>query len=142
MNQSIDVPRTVTWRTAAAGLGLAWSLYGVFQFFVGTTSSEAGLMASGMTAEQAALYAALPAWMTIAFAIGVFGGVVGSGLLLARYPAARAALAASLAGYIILFVGDITHGVFAAFGPPQVIVLSLAIAIAGGLLWLAGGRKA
>jgi hypothetical protein len=30
----------------------------------------------------------------------------------------------------------VAHGVFAAFGPPQVAVLTAVVAVAAGLLWL------
>lgn len=141
MTRIIERRRLPTWRTVATGLGLVWSLYGIFQYWMGTTSSEAGLMASGMTPSQAALYAGLPPWMNIVFAVGVFGGALGCALLLARHALARPMLAASLAGYVILFIGDIVEGVFTAFGPPQVVVLSVAVAIAAGLVWLASTRR-
>lgn len=36
-------------------------------------------------------------------------------------------------GDVALWIGDALHGVFAALGAPQVVVLSLVVAIAGGL---------
>ena len=117
--------------------GLAWSLFGVWQFARQTFADTAGLMAGGMTAEQAELYAGLPGWMAAAFAIGTIGGSLGCVLLLAGRRAAVPVLAASLVAYAALFVGDAVYGVFAAFGPPQVVVLSFAVAIAAGLVWLA-----
>ncbi|MFN7496667.1 MAG: hypothetical protein ACK5XZ_12185 [Hyphomonadaceae bacterium] len=46
-------------------------------------------------------------------------------------------LLASLVAYVVLYIGDIVHGVFAALGPPQVIVLTVVVAIAAALLWVA-----
>jgi hypothetical protein len=129
-----------SWRLAlpaAAGLGLAWSLFGLLRFAQTSLASEAELLAGGMTPAQAALYAALPGWMTAAFALGVLGGTVGCALLLLRRRAAVPVLAASLAGYVVLFAGDVTEGVFAAFGPSQVVILTFVVAIAAGLLALA-----
>ena len=77
-----------------------------------------------------------PAWMTAAFAVGVLGGLLGSGLLLLRRPAAQPVLAVSLAAYLALWIGDAVHGVFAALGAPQVVILTLVVAIAAGL-WFA-----
>ena len=94
------------------------------------------LMAKGMTAAQANLYASLPGWMTIVFAIGVFGGLVGATLLLIGQRAASTLLGMSLIGYIALYIGDITQGVFAAFGTSQVVVLTIVVAIAAALLML------
>lgn len=117
----------------AGGLGLAWNLFGAVQYLGTAGAGVSDLMAGGMTAEQAALYAALPAWMTAAFALTVFGGIAGSALLLLRVRLALPVLALSLAAALVLFVGDALLGIFAAFGAPQVIVLSIVVAIAAGL---------
>ena len=71
-----------------------------------------------------------PGWMTLAFGIGVVGGLVGSVLLLLRQRLAPPMLAISLAAYIALWIGDAVHGVFAAMGAPQIIILSAVVVIA------------
>jgi hypothetical protein len=119
---------------AVAALGLAWNAFGLFQFVRSLRNTSESLMRMGMTAEQARVYTSYPAWMTAAFAVGVVGGFVGSLLLLARNRNAAPVFLASLVGYIGLYVGDITEGVFAALGAPQVIVLTLVVAIAAALL--------
>ena len=122
---------------AGALAGLLWSLFGVWQFARQTFTDEAGLMAGGMTPEQAALYAGLPGWMALAFALGTLGGTLGCALLLARRRASVAVLAISLLAYAALWAGDALFGVFAVFGTPQVVVLSAVVLIAAALLWLA-----
>lgn len=119
--------------TVLAGLGLAWNVFGLVRFVQSVTASPQDMQAAGMTAEQVAVYANLPVWMNVAFAIGVLGGVAGCLLLLARRRAAAPVLATSLVGYVVLYVGDIVHGVFAAFGASQVAVLTVVVAIAAGL---------
>ena len=52
---------------------------------------------------------AIPTATDIAFALGVLGGLVGSVLLLLRHRTALPVFAASLAGYIVLYIGDITQ---------------------------------
>jgi hypothetical protein len=126
------------WIRPLAALGLAWSGFGIVQFFSTSFKPAGALIAKGMTPAQAALYAGLPGWMTLAFALGVFGGTLGCVLLLARHRLARPVLMASLAGYAVLFAGDIAYGVFAAFGPPQVLILSFVLLVAAGLVVLAG----
>lgn len=121
---------------AVAALGVAWNVFGVVQFWDQVSATPAMLMAKGMTAAQANLYASLPGWMTIVFAIGVFGGLVGATLLLIGQRAASTLLGMSLIGYIALYIGDITQGVFAAFGTSQVVVLTIVVAIAAALLML------
>jgi hypothetical protein len=131
------------WFWVSAGLGLAWNAYGVVQYFGALRATAESLIAGGLTPEQAAVMTGYPAWMTAAFAIGVFAGLGGCVLLFLRNKAAVPVFAASLAGYVALFIGDITAGVFAAMGAPQVIVLSAVVAIAAVLLWLSHhGRRA
>jgi hypothetical protein len=121
----------------AAVAGLLWSLFGAWQFVRQTFTDEAGLIAGGMTPEQAQLYAGLPVWMAAVFAIGTLGGVLGTALLLAGRKASVAVLAVSLAAYLMLWAGEALLGVFAVFGTPQVVVLSIVVLVAAGLLWLA-----
>ena len=102
-----------------------------------TFTDEAGLVAGGMTQAQAAVYAGLPVWMSAVFAIGTFGGAIGCVLLLARRRLSVPVLLASLLAYAALWAGDALFGVFTAFGPPQVVILSLVVAIALGLWWFA-----
>lgn len=139
----IDTPlaapraRLPLWYWTAAGLGVAWNAFGSVRFVGSATASEADMLAHGLTAEQAALYAGLPAWMDAAFAIGVFGGLIGCILLLARSRFAFSVFAASLAGYAALYAGDLALGVFTAFGAGQAVILTVVVAIAAALLWLA-----
>lgn len=124
------------WFWVAATAGLAWNAYGVQQFFGSLWATPENLKAMGMTMEQAALYSSLPVWMTIAFATGVFGGLAGSTLLLLRKRLATPLFVISLIGYLVLYAGDVTEGVFAALGVAQVAILTMVVLIAVGLLWL------
>jgi hypothetical protein len=126
-------PRAPLWLAASALGGIAWNIFGVVQFVGSATATEASLIASGMTPAQAAVMTGYPAWMTAAFAIGVFAGLAGSVLLLARRSAAMPVLLVSLVAYVALWIGDAVHGVFAALGAPQVIILSTVVAIAAAL---------
>jgi len=107
------------------------------QFVQSLRATTDSLVAGGLTPQQAAVMTSYPAWMTAAFAVGVFGGLLGCVLLLLRRKLAVPVFALSLVGYIALYIGDITEGVFAAMGTPQVVVLSVVVAIAAALLWLA-----
>ena len=133
MELTLSKPRSPAWLTATAIFGLAWNAYGALQFYGSVTATPEALIANGLTAEQAAVMTSTPGWMTGAFAVGVLGGFVGSALLLLRSEHALPVLMASLVAYIALFIGDITEGVFAAMGAPQVIILSVVVLIAAGL---------
>ncbi len=125
------------WVWIVAILGLAWNAFGAVQFAGSLNATTDTLQAQGMTAEQAAVMLGYPAWMTVAFAIGVFGGLLGCVLLLLRQRFAVPVFVISLVAYLALYVGDIVHGVFAALGTPQVVVLTIVVLIAAGLLWVA-----
>lgn len=124
------------WFWIAAFLGLAWNVFGLFQFAGSLTSTPDSLMEAGMTAQQAAVMKGYPFWMTIAFATGTLGGTIGCCLLLLRSKHAAAVFLLSLVAYVVLYIGDYTEGVFAALGPSQVIILSIAVAFAVALLYL------
>jgi hypothetical protein len=117
MTELVGKLRPPIWLTVVAGLGLAWNLFGVFQFFTTLNPSLESLAAQGLTPDQAAVMISIPFWMKLAFAIGVFGGVLGSSLMVFQTPVTRPILLLSLTSYCALYVGDITHGVFAALGP-------------------------
>lgn len=124
------------WFWIAAGLGLAWNVFGLVQFAGSLTSTPDTLMEAGMTAEQAAVMKGNPMWMTNAFAIGTLGGTIGCCLLLLRSKYSVTVFWISLVSYLVLYVGDYTEGVFAALGPSQVIILTIVVVIAGVLLAL------
>jgi hypothetical protein len=120
-------------RLTLAAAAVAWNAFGVAKFLESVRSTPESLERMGMTAHQAAVYSSYPVWMSVAFAVGVFAGLAGSVLLLAGRSKAVPVFGASLLGYIVLFVGDATEGVFAALGTPQVAVLSTVLLIAGAL---------
>lgn len=125
--------RAPVWMQAAASGGLAWNIFGLVQFASSVTATQASLVAGGMTPEQALVMTSYPAWMTVAFGVGVIGGLAGSVLLLLRRAGVKPVLLASLVAYVALWTGDAVHGVFAALGAPQVLILSLVVAIAAAL---------
>ena len=121
-----------SWLWPVSILGTLWNVYGVYQFAGTLTRAGQAAMTAGMTSAQAERYLALPGWMTIVFAMGVFGGLAGSILLALRRRLAQPVFAASLAGYVLLFAGDSGYGVFAAM-PGQLVILFLVVLIAAVL---------
>lgn len=129
-------PRTArapAWFHGTAGFGVLWNLYGIHQFAGTLTPAGRSAMAAGMTAAQAQVYFSLPGWMTAVFAIGVFGGLLGSLAMAARRSAALPILASSSIGYVALFAGDVHFGVFDAL-PGQLAILAFVVLVACALL--------
>jgi len=121
------------WVWVIAAIGVAWNVFGIVQWVDFVTQTQASLMMKGMTPSAAELYYGLPMWMKLAFAIGSFGGLIGSVMLGARSRLAVTVFAVSLGGYIALFAGDAIYGVFDAI-PGQLGVLLVVVGVAVVLL--------
>ena len=106
-------------------LGLAWNGFGAYDYVMTKSHGEAYMASLGMTPEQIAYTNAMPAWMTAVWAVGVWGAVLGTVLLLMRNKLAVPVFLASLAGFLISLVyeyviapmpGISTPGIFALQG--------------------------
>jgi hypothetical protein len=80
-------------------LATLWNAFGCFDYFMTTTRNETYL--AQFTAEQLAYYESLPAWLTGAWAIGVWGGLAGALLLLIRSRYSVWAFALSFIGAVV-----------------------------------------
>ncbi len=126
-----DVPPTWFW--VVSGLGLVWNLIGVMAF-VGQMTMDL----STLSAAEQAFYESTPAWATVAFAVAVFGGVLGCVGLLLRKGWALAMLVACLLGIVVqvghsIFIGDGIE----VFGPAGLILPLVTFGIAAALAWFA-----
>jgi hypothetical protein len=76
-------PKPRPWHLWVAGiLALLWNLGGAFDYLMNQTGNETYL--SQITPEQREFFRAFPAWVVAAWAIAVWGGLLGVVLLLAR----------------------------------------------------------
>ena len=122
-----------TWFWVVCGVGLVWNLIGVAAF-VGQMTMDLNTLSA---AEQA-FYESTPAWATAAFAVAVFGGVLGCVGLLLRRSWAVAMLVACLLGIVV----QDSHSIFFSdgievFGPAGYILPLFTFAIAAALAWIA-----
>lgn len=134
MNNVIGA-RAPGWFRVVAVLALLWSLFGVYIYL-----EHVGMVPpmKQMTPEEVALAASVPAWVKGAFAIAVFGSLLGCiGLLLAKAWARALLILALLCVLVqmgwILFVSDARtiHGNEAFIMPVTVTLVALLLA------WLA-----
>lgn len=107
MTTTADTPRaSAPWHLWAVGvIGLLWNGYGGYDYTMSHLQGEAYYRQSGMTDAQISLMNTYPAWMHAVWAIGVWGAVAGSVLLLLRMRWAAHAFALSMVGVI----GNILH---------------------------------
>jgi hypothetical protein len=93
------------WHLWIVGLvGVLWNAYGAYDYVMSKTQGEAYFQSLGMTEGQIAHYNAMPAWMTAVWAVGVWGAMLGTVLLLLRSRFAFEVFAASLIGFVISLV--------------------------------------
>jgi hypothetical protein len=134
MNDVIGAP-TPGWFRLVAVLAVLWNLVGVWTYL-----SKVGMAPPmmEMSPDEVALAASMPSWATAAFAVAVFGGLLGSlGLLLGK-AWARLLLILSLLGMLgqfgwwLMMSGAMERMGASSAGMPAVVVL-----IGILLLWLA-----
>lgn len=102
-----DILRTqrTPWHLWLVGvLSLLWSGYGGYDFIQTTTRGEAWFREAGFDDAMVAYFNAMPAWMYVPWAMGVWGAVLGSLLLLARSRWAVHAFAISLIGAVVSLI--------------------------------------
>ncbi len=121
----------VHWSFWAIGaIALIWNVMGVINFFV---QMNPDLLAAYRESERA-IVEGRPAWATGAFAIAVFGGALGSLLLLLRKSAAYYWFIASLLGVIVTMTH--TLGVGTDFGLGEILgIILMPLVVAGFLIW-------
>ncbi len=121
------------WFRAVALLAVLWNAFGVVMYL-----SSVGLFGdpmAGLSEAERAAASSIPAWITGAFAIGTFTGLIGSLGLLLRKKWAQPALIVSLIGllvlegWIVFFSGALEH-----FGLAVPIMVSAGAVL---LAWLA-----
>ena len=122
------------------GVALIWNLLGVMAYLLEVTMSPEALAA--LPEAQRALYADIPVWVTSAYAIAVFAGVLGAIALLLRKGWAVPLFAVSLLAIVV----QMGHSLFlteaiAVLGPAAAIMPVLLIAIGAFLLWYSHATK-
>ncbi len=124
----------VHWSFWAIGaVALIWNVMGVINFFM---QMNADALAA-MPESQRAIIEGRPAWATGAFAIAVFGGALGSLLLLLRKPAAAYLFIASLLGMIVHMIPYLgMTGSTIKFGPIEIsMFILMPLVVAAFLIW-------
>lgn len=127
--------KPASWYWVVSVLALIWNLIGVLAYLGQAFITEE--MKAQYTPEQLTLLEGRPAWVTAAFAIAVWGGLLGCIALLIRKRWARPLLLVSLLG----IVAQTGYNLFATnaaeiFGALQGLVMPLIVVIIGILLVL------
>ena len=100
MDENIDTQRVPGWFNAVAMLALLFEAFGCWMYVV-----QVGADRATLPLDQRAMWDATPAWMTAAYAVAVWVGLAGAGLLLLRRKLAVPLLLVSLVAVIVQFSG-------------------------------------
>ncbi len=123
------------WHLWTVGIvGILWNAFGCFDYFMSNTVGEAYFKQAGMTDAQIAHYNAAPAWLTAVWAIGVWGALLGSLLLLLRSRWSVEVFLASLVAY----VASLVYAYFISPAPDQgsSMMIMQAVIFAGCVFFL------
>ena len=115
---------------AICTVALIWNVMGVINFFV---QMNPDVLAAYRESERA-IVEGRPAWATGGFAIAVFGGALGSLLLLLRKSTAYYLFVASLLGVIVTMTHTLGIGIDFSLGEFLGIIL-MPLAVAAFLIW-------
>jgi len=121
--------RAPAWLRIVAALALLWNLFGVYNY----------LMTVGVVGgADAAAAGAMPAWVTGAFAIAVFGGALGSLGLLMLKRWSKLLLLVSLLGVLAMDLWMfVLSGLGGTMAGPEMGVNVAIVVVAILLVWLA-----
>ncbi|MEL4454732.1 hypothetical protein [Lutimonas vermicola] len=132
MTESKNKPTTSFWIIGI--VALIWNLMGVYEYLTIAYMTAEELFA--LPPEEQVLYENIPAWVTAAFALAVFGGSLGCILLLLRKKLA-------IPVFIISFVSilaQMTYNLLMSnaievYGPMGLIMTVMVIVVGAFLVW-------
>ncbi|WP_028917513.1 hypothetical protein [Pseudoxanthomonas sp. J35] len=114
-------------------LTLVWNLIGVAMFYVQVTMDDTRL--ATLTELQRQVYQATPAWVDVAFAFAVFGGLLGAIGLLVRRRWAVTMFGISLLALLVQFLGAyLVTPAWAAYGAAG-LAMPLLLVVVAAFLW-------
>ncbi len=130
-NGSVKAP---TWFMVVAVIALIWNLLGVLAYLGEAFATEE--MIAAMTEEQRTMLENRPVWATAAFALAVWGGLLGCLLLVLKRKLSQLILIISLVGVLVQMIYNLfIAGSTVTYGPGQ-IVMALMIPLISILLVL------
>jgi len=115
------------WHLWVVGVvAVLWNGFGCFDFTMTYTQGDAWLTSMGMTEAQMAYFDAMPAWTHVAWAVGVWGGLLGGLMLLLRRGLATPVFIVSFLGWAAgaVYAFALSNGMEAmgAHWPMQIVI--------------------
>jgi hypothetical protein len=85
-------------------IAVLFNAIGVFDYVMSMTQGASYMASAGMTPAQIAHYQGMPIWMRVVWAVGVWGAMLGSVLILLRNKLAFPVFAVSLAAFLVSLI--------------------------------------
>ena len=132
MTESKNKPATSFWIIGITAL--IWNLMGVFAYLQRAYMTAEDLAA--LPIEEQALYENIPAWVTAAFALAVFGGALACILLLLRKKLATFVFIISFVSILAQMTYNLLMSkAMEVYGPGGMIMPIMVIVIGAYLIW-------
>jgi hypothetical protein len=97
-----DMTIKAPWHLWLVGvMAVLFNAIGVFDFVMNLVQGPSYMASAGLTPAQIAHYQAMPAWMMAVWAIGVWGAMLGSVLILLRNKLSAPVFGVSLAAFLV-----------------------------------------
>lgn len=136
-NESVKPP---VWFWVVSAIALLWNLAGVGAYLSQAYAPDDVIAQMEQAVQD--LINQTPAWATAAFAIAVWGGALGSLLLLLRRKLAHTVLIISLAGILVqMFYNFFMSNSMEVYGPGGAIMPVMVLLIGIGLVFFAKKGK-
>jgi len=114
-----------TWFWIAAGLALLFEAFGCYSYLTDVTRSPEAM--AQLPLDQRRMMEAMPSWIYAAYAVAVWGGLIGTIGLLLRRRWAVPALGLSLLGVIVQFGGIFAVPKIRQVTPSDAMIVPLVI---------------
>lgn len=132
MSNSINKPNAGFWVISI--IGLIWNAMGANQYIQQTYQTDA--FKAMYTEEQLTMIQNSPSWAVGAFAIAVFGGLLGCIFLLLKKKLAKTLFLISLIGIIVQMIYNLfMTSALEVYGPGGIIMPIMILVIGVFLLW-------
>lgn len=138
MTTTTSSTKPPAWFWIASVLGLLWNALGVFAYLGQAFMTEE--MKAALPEDQLQLMESTPAWVTGAFAVAVWGGLLGCIFLLLRKRWAKPVLLVSLIGILLqLGYSFLMTNAMEVYGAVQALVMPALVLVIGILLYFFSG---
>ncbi|MEP0007502.1 MAG: hypothetical protein ABJ387_05615 [Balneola sp.] len=137
MSEESTISNVPKWFLGVAIAALIWNLLGVFAYLGQMYLMSNPEMLAELSVDEQNLYKNTPIWATIGFTLAVWGGALGSLLLILKKKAAKPVLIVSLAGIIVqMYHSFFISNNFEVYGPGAAVMPVMIIIFGIGLVWL------